>query len=134
MPIQLTSATTNKISIYPYSYLPDKKLKNLFSNINTLFSQLKPLLLWPISATKNVGFACINGISNHKRRKSQEKNKKKTKKNQSKASACLQQTSGGGRIGSKNDLSFYVKLYTIRRLSEYLMYYLKDIAKTHKNF
>jgi hypothetical protein len=48
-----------------------KKLKNLFSNINTL-------LLWPISATKNVGLVWKSGLFNHMKRKSQEKNKKKS--------------------------------------------------------
>jgi hypothetical protein len=71
-------------------YLPKKKKKSLFSNINTL-------LLKPISATKKVGFVWKSGLFNHTKRKSQEKNKK----NQSKASACLQQTSGGGRMGFK---------------------------------
>jgi len=44
-------------------------LKNLFSNVNTL-------LLWPISATKNVGLVWKSGLFNHTKRKSQEKNKK----------------------------------------------------------
>jgi hypothetical protein len=42
----------------------------LFFNINTF-------LLWPLSATKNVGLAWISGLFNHTKRKSQDKNKKK---------------------------------------------------------
>jgi hypothetical protein len=49
--------------------------------------------LWPLSATKNVGFVWKSGLFNHVKRKSQEKNKK----NQFKASACHYQTSGGGK-------------------------------------
>jgi len=56
----------------------------LFSNVNTL-------LLWPISATKNVGLVWKSGLFNHTKRKSQEKNKK----NQSKASARLQRLPEG---------------------------------------
>jgi hypothetical protein len=53
--------------------------------------------LWPISATKNVGLVYVSGLFNHVKRKSQEEKKK----NPSKASACLQQTSGGGRMALK---------------------------------
>jgi hypothetical protein len=34
--------------------------------------------LWPISATKKVGFVWKSGLFNHIKRKSQEKNKKKS--------------------------------------------------------
>jgi hypothetical protein len=60
--------------------------------------------LWPISATKNVGFVCKSGIFKHIKRKSQEKNKKKTIQGIGLSSTDFRR----GRIGFKNDLSFYV--------------------------